>query len=302
MGDSSIVVPPAKTVDAGSERCYFSSMVLFLQHTGLPAVAAAMAFGLLNAPASQAQPPSATAQPISYVASVKPNNAVDARTVTEYLPGGRFTATAVTVRELLRLAYRVQPYQLTGAPAWISTRRYDIEAKAEDKPAPPQQALLRALLKDRFKLVVHNETRDMPVLALVLALSDGKPGPGLTRSAFDCAAYFSGPHGPPEPGRTPNCATRIGVGVLSGKAIPMTQLATSLAPLVSRFTVDKTGLTGGFDGELTWTPEPPPGAAPDSSGPSIFTAIQEQRGLKLVSERGPVDVLVIDHLEQPSEN
>ena len=274
-------------------------------------LAAAIAIGLGNADASQAQSPSAIAQPFSYVASVRLNNAADARGFSEYLPGGRLTATAITVRELLRIAYRIQPYQLVGAPAWISARRYDIAAKVEDSPPPSQQALLRVLLKDRFKLVVHNETRELAIFALVLARSDGKPGPQLTRSAFDCAAYRAGPHAPPEPGRTPNCATRINAGALSGKAIPMTQLATSLAPFVNRFTVDRTGLTGGFDVDLTWTPEPvssniagdqAPGTAPDSSGPSIFTALQEQLGLKLVSERGPVNVLVVDRLEGPSEN
>ena len=94
------------------------------------------------------------------------------------------TATAVTVRELLRLAYRIQPYQLVGATAWSSTRRYDIAAKVEDNPPPSQQALLRVLLKDRFKLAVHNESRELPVFALVLARSDGKLGPQLTRSAW----------------------------------------------------------------------------------------------------------------------
>jgi len=265
--------------------------------------------GLPNAPASPV--PSATAQPISYVASVKPNNAADARTFSEYLPGGRFTATAVTVSQLLRIAYRIQPYQLLGAPAWISTKRFDIAAKVEDSPAPSQQAFLQALLKDRFKPVVHNETRELPAFALVLARSDGKFGPQLTPSAFDCAAYRAGPHGPPQPGRTPDCATRIGAGALSGKAIPMTQLATSLAPLVSRFTVDKTGLTGGFDVELTWTPEPvssniagnaAPDVASNSTGLSIFEALQDQLGLKLVSEKAPVEVLVVDHLEEPSGN
>ena len=264
---------------------------------------------LLRPPASQAQSPS-TPQPISYVASVKPNNAVDARTFSEYSAGGRLTATAVTVGYLLRIAYRIQPYQLVGAPPWISTRRYDIAAKIEDNPAPSQQTLLRALLKDRFKLAVHDETREMPVFALVIARSDGRLGPQLNKSSFDCAAYMAGPHAPPDPGRTPNCATRIGLGSLSGKAIPMTQLAASLAPFVSRFTVDKTGLTGGFDVELTWTPDQPSptsagGAMPDAppnSGTSIFAALQEQHGLKLISEKGPVAVLVVDHLEEPSVN
>jgi uncharacterized protein (TIGR03435 family) len=132
----------------------------------------------------------------------------------------------------------------------------------------------------------------------------------LTPSSFDCAHYLAGPHALPEPGRTPNCGTRIGLGALSGKAIRMSQLATSLAPIVSRITADRTGLTGGFDVELTWTPEQTPpeiaggtasGTAPDT-GPSIFRALQEQLGLKLISEKGPVDVFVVDHVEEPSEN
>jgi uncharacterized protein (TIGR03435 family) len=238
---------------------------------------------------------SASAQSISYVASVKPNNAADPRGFTEYQPGGRFTATAATVRTLLRLAYRVQDYQLVGAPAWFSTKRFDIAAKVEDNPPPSLQIFLQTLLKDRFGLVIHNEIRDLPTFALVLAKSDGKLGPQLIHSAFDCAAYMAAPHGPPEPGRTPNCATRINAGSLSGRSITMTQLATSLAPFVNRFTVDKTGLTGGFDVELTWT-------ADDSSDPGIFTTIQEQLGLKLVPEKGPVNVAVVDRAAEPSEN
>ena len=159
--------------------------------------------------------------------------------------------------------------------------------------------------------MVHNETRELPTFALVLARSDGKLGPQLTKSDFDCAAYLAGAHALPEPGQTPNCGTRVGVGALSGKAIPMSQLAASLAPLLSRFTVDKTGLTGGFYVQLSWTPEQAhpsiPGsgssdAAPDLSGPSIFTALQEQLGLKLVTQKGPVAVLVLEHIEEPSAN
>ena len=242
----------------------------------------------------------AAAQPVSYVASVKPNTAVDARTLTDYSPGGRFTATAVTVRDLLRLAYRVQPYQLTGAPGWIFTRRYDIAAKADDTPAPSQQILLRALLKDRFHLEARSETREVPVFALVPARGDGKLGAQLTQSDFDCAAYLASQHAPPQPGQTPNCGTRIGPGSLSGKAIRMSQLAASLAALVSRFTLDKTGLAGLFDVELQWTPDQ--AAADAADGPSIFRALQEQLALKLVTERGPVEMLVVDRVEEPSAN
>jgi len=248
-----------------------------------------------------------SAQPVPYLASIKPNNSVDARTLSEYQPGGRFSAVAITVAQLLRIAYRIQPYQLAGAPPWIFTRRFDITAKSDGTPPPSQQALLSALLAGRFHLAAHNETREQPVFALVLARKDGKLGPQLMPSAFDCAAWLTGPHAPPEAGRTPNCATRINPGVLSGKAISMARLATSLAPFVGRFTVDKTELTGAFDVELTWTPDDAPVGQPPSldaaePGLSIFIALQQQLGLKLISEKGPVEVLVIDRLEPPSEN
>src|SRR5262249_32462987 len=138
-------------------------------------------------------------------------------------------------------------------------------------------------LKDRFKLAVRNETREQPVLARVVARSDGKLGPQLSKSTFDCAAYFAGPHDPPQPGHTPPCATRINMGALYGKAIPMTQLAASLSPFAGRFTIDKTGLAGGYDVELTWTPDDAANVA--VPGPSLFAALQQQLGLRLVADK-----------------
>jgi len=251
-----------------------------------------LAIGLSNAPEARAQ--------ISYVASVKRNNSAEARTFSEYSPGGRFTATAVTVRGLLRIAYRVQDYQIVGAPAWLSILRYDVVAKADDTP-PPQQAFLQALLTDRFKLAIHNETRESPIFTLVLARSAGRLGPQLIKSDFDCAAYVASPHALPDPARTPPCGMRSNFGALSAKAIAIRQLATSLTPFLNRLTIDKTGLTGRFDVELTWTPDQLP-PAPDAPGLSIFTALQEQLGLKLVSGRGPDKVLILDHVQEPSEN
>jgi uncharacterized protein (TIGR03435 family) len=233
---------------------------------------------------------------ISFVASVKPNTAAEARGFSEYYPGGRFTATAVTVRTLLRSAYRIQDYQLVSAPSWFSTKRYDIAAKAEGTP-PPLQAFLRALLADQFKLAVHNETRELPAFSLVLARGDRRPGGELVKSDFDCDAYARSPHAAPDPALAPACGTRINPGVLWGRAIPLAQLATSLAPFVNRFVFDKTEMGGRFDVKLTWTPDGI--AADDSAGPSIFTALQEQLGLKLVAERGPVEVMVVDHVEEP---
>lgn len=237
------------------------------------------------------------AQTLSYVASVKPNNAIDARSLTEYSPGGRFTAIATTVTSLIRSAYRIQGYQLVGAPGWFSTRRYDILAKADESPAPAQQTLLRALLKDQFNLAVHEETRDMPVFALVLARSDGRPGPKLVKSDFDCDAYRAAPHAAPEPGSAVLCGARSNSGSFSGKAVPISQLAISLGVFAGRFVIDKTGLAGGYDIDLTWTPDQAAGGGAD--GPSLYTALQEQLGLKLVAERGPVNVVVVDRADPP---
>jgi uncharacterized protein (TIGR03435 family) len=254
-------------------------------------ICAAFAAVLLLAVASQAQS-------ISYVASVKENKSVDARGLSEYYPGGRFSATAVTARSLIRTAWRIQDYQLAEAPAWLSTKRYDIAAKAEGTP-PPQQIFLQTLLRDQFKLAFHRETRELPAFALAMSKSDRKPGPQLRQSDFDCGAYLANTHPPPEPGAVSPCSARINRGDLSAKSISMTQFATMLAPLAGRFVVDRTGLTGRFDIELAWTPDD---AAVDGAGPSIYTALQEQLGLKLVSEKASVEVLVVDHVKEPQPN
>lgn len=263
---------------------------------------ALVALSLLAASVIEAQSP-----PISYVASIKPNTSSDPRGLVEYSPGGRFSATAINVVSLLRTAYTIQGIQLVGAPAWFSTERYDIAAKVDDTPPPTLQIFLRTLLADRFSIAVRNETRELPTFDLVMARSDARLGPGLTKSDFDCDAYAAGPHPPPSPGRAaPPCGERINRGALWGSAVTMTQFATSLTPFVSRFTTDRTGLTGRYDMELTWTPEQlPPATAPaagDPTGASIFTAIQEQLGLKLVTAKGPVNVLIVDHAEKPSGN
>jgi uncharacterized protein (TIGR03435 family) len=189
--------------------------------------------------------------------------------------------------------------------------------------------MLRALLADRFKLATHSDTRDLPIYALVLARADGKFGPQLQKAIVECnagpraggnAVRGPGPNGPaqgPPPGSPQggppqadgrvSCGIRVGPGSMSVGGSPMSQFASSLAMWVGRVVVDKTGLSGAYDFNLTWTPDQmpqrPPGApdapAIDPNGPSIFTAVQEQLGLKLDSQRGPVSVLVIDHAEHP---
>ncbi len=242
-------------------------------------------------------------------------------------PGGRFTATNVPLKLLIRQAYQLQDSQIVGGPNWINTDRFDIIAKAPGPlalPAPggspgPFQLMMRALLADRFKLAVHTESRELPIYTLTLARRDGKTGSQLRPAAVDCVAMFAArgrggpPPAPPQPGERPPCGMRLGPGNLSGGGVTMAQLSTTLSQFVQRAVVDRTGLSGNFDIDLTWTPdqlpqgrgEPPPGVQLppiDPNGPSIFTAVQEQLGLKLDSQRGPMDVLVIDRVEQPTED
>ncbi len=191
--------------------------------------------------------------------------------------------------------------------------------------------MLRALIADRFKLVTHTQSRQLPIYALVIARSDKKLGPQMHPSTSDCEAAAgestlkakegkekskegrgSAPAAPRASGQKPPCTTRMAPGRLSGSAMTMAGLAGSLSGAVERTVLDRTGMTGAFDVELTWTPDQMPqrsaGADPskakavkvDPNGPSIFTALREQLGLKLESSKGPVEVLVIDRVERPT--
>jgi len=286
---------------------------------------------------AQAQAPTsggdAAANAVFEVASVKANKSVDNRIGIGFAPGGRFRATNVPLRELIAAAYGTpQPlpaFQISGGPKWIESERFDVVGKAPGDPqpgpdGPPREmfTMLRNLLAERFQLVVHREAKEMPVYALVLARNDGKLGTQLRPAATDCAALMAavrargGPPAPPAPGERMPCGMRMFPGNLSGGSSSMTQLSNVLARFVSRTVIDRTGLTGNYDIDLQWTPdqlpqalargEVPPGApampAIDPNGPSIFTAVQEQLGLKLESTKAPVDVLVIDRVEQPTED
>jgi uncharacterized protein (TIGR03435 family) len=310
--------------------------------------------GALIATVLAQAPPS---DPAFEVASVKPNKSGTSFVNIGNLPGGRFNATNVAPIMLFRQAYQLQPSQIIGAPGWLESERFDIVAKAPADFVPTQMPLLlRSLLADRFKLVAHNETRELPIYVLVKARDDGKLGPQLKPAAVDCAAMIAargrggpppdgrggagefvgrggpgpggaaapsppgGPGGAPGgapfgPGNRPPCAQMVGPATISGGGMTMAQLANVLSMRVNRIVVDRTGLTSGFDLDLSWTPDqlpqglppvPPPGAPPlpaiDPNGPSIFTAVQEQLGLRLESTKGPADVLVIDSIERPTED
>jgi uncharacterized protein (TIGR03435 family) len=261
------------------------------------------------------------------VASIRLNTSGTNQVSMGMQPGGRFTAVNMPLALIIRSAYRLQESQLIGAPDWVSTERYDIIAKGEGEFAPPvpggglgrQQLMLQSLLEERFKLKPRRETRQLPIYALVLAQENRKLGPALTPSAVDCQALAAArkqgvaPPAPPKAGDRPQCGMHMGFGRIAGGA-PMTNLATALSQVVQRSVVESTGLNGNFDFELSWTPDQLPsrpgmpadqpfrmnGVVIDPNGPSIFTAIQEQLGLKLESERAPVVVLVIDHVERPT--
>ena len=285
-------------------------------------IAAVVAAAPATSPWVAAQTPSAA--PRFEVASIKLNKSGPGPMRIGLQPGGRFTATNVPVRDLISLAYgQPQPlanFQIIGGPGWITSDRFDVAAKGEgDVPlgpggAPAISLMLRGLLADRFKLVAHEETRDQPIYALRLDRADGKLGPNLHPATVDCAALRGAnrggpPPGPPPPGQAPPCGIMMGPGRIMSGGMPMENLATTLARLVSRVVVDRTGLTGGYEATLEFTPDQsqlppgglPPGVpAPPVDGPSLFTALKEQLGLKLDSDRAPVRVLVIDSIEQPT--
>jgi uncharacterized protein (TIGR03435 family) len=260
------------------------------------------------------------------VVSVKPNTSGLRPTQLEDPPGGRFVATNAWVKILIQRAYGILENQLIGAPDWTgidSGVRYDINAKLEQEPpaAPPgqlsaQRLALRSLLVDRFKLVVHRETRQVPMYALVLARADGKPGPILTPASGLCLPENAEKRRAAiQAGKASVCGTRVQTGRIQHGGHPLSDFARALSdsPWLGRTVVDRTGLTGNWDFVLTFTPDrlPSPGELSerpasdprpviDPDGPPLFTALQDQLGLKLESIRGPMEVLVVDRVEMPA--
>jgi uncharacterized protein (TIGR03435 family) len=254
------------------------------------------------------------------VASVKANKSGDSNGNLRGLPGGRVQATNMPVRPIITFAYQLAGYQLIGGPTWLTTDRYDLIAKmvdsADTTPAVPganapssMQLALRGLLEERFKLKVHRETQEMDIYALVMARPGGGPGPNLKPTTQDCAAVGAAARrGEPPPAPPPGqvlCGIQSGPGRLRFGGLPAVSLAQAFSGPAGRMVVDRTGLTGSWDFELNYAAESRGGAdaAPaDPNAPSFFTAIQEQLGLKLEPTKGPVDVLVIDSIEKPTED
>ena len=266
-----------------------------------------------------------------FVSSVKRSLETSGRMAMRVEPMGR-TMTGLPLRQLIVQAYGIQPNQLIGGPDWMQSDRWDIQLRAETAVSPPQMNLLvQQMLADRFKLVVHRETREFQIFELRLAGDEGRPGPDLKPAAVDCGPQGRGrgvPAPPPPGGRegspgrgTPSlggCRMMMTMGRFEANGQPLSALATFLSNQLGRPVIDKTGLSSGFDIVLSWTPDNyrpgdgaqnpplPPGIPPpppiDPNGPSLSTALQEQLGLKVESTRGPVEVLVIDSVQHPTEN
>jgi uncharacterized protein (TIGR03435 family) len=246
----------------------------------------------------------APASPTFEVASVKANTSGELGIMIDVQPGARFTAKNSPLLLLIHTAYRVQNDQIVGGPSWLTSDRFDIDAKGDDQsPSNQLPAMLQALLADRFKLQVHHDTKELPVFAAVLARDDGRLGPQLRPTECpDLEIDLKQPR--------PCSNLSTGFTQLAVRGMSLAQFLGYLAPYVNRVVIDRTGLTGRYDVHLEWTPVQPPSpssGAPDTAPidpnrPTMFTAIQEQLGLKLEPTRAPVDVLVIDRVEHPTEN
>jgi len=269
----------------------------------MAAAAAAVAAG--------GQAPPVAARPVFEVASVKPNPADHARGSMGVRPGGRFEAVNATPFLLITFAYDLGADFVDGAPDWTRTERLDVQAKASNPAASSTdlRLMLRSLLADRFGLVTREILQPRPTYALVRARSDGRLGPKLRRVETDCdvfdgqvaAGKVPRPTPPPPTGPVPPCLIRSRLGAVHSGAISMAVLAKVLYQGAERIVIDKTGLAGWYEVELDYRPLSAAVDSPDAVAlPSIFAALEEQLGLKLVSERTPVPTLVIDKINRPT--
>lgn len=259
----------------------------------------------LTAALSQTNP-----RPAFEAASVKPS-APDARgTIIAMPPGGRLEIANMTLKEMIGDAYSVQPYQISSGPAWLDSAHYDISAKAgKEVKRDDVLVMLQSLLADRFHLAIRREIRQLPIYALVLARKDGKPGPKLIESkAGGCTEPDSVNPFAADPAKL--CGNfSLGPDGLTLTSATIGSLAPRLSRLIGRNVIDKTGLTKRYDVDIEWAPDesffmrPPSGDRPaQSDGPSIFTDFRDQLGIAFRPEKGPVEILIIQRAEKPSEN
>jgi uncharacterized protein (TIGR03435 family) len=225
------------------------------------------------------------------VATIKPTApSTGGHTDINYPSGGHFSAFNISLLALMQWTYGIPERQILDAPSWLSSTHYDIEAKSDadtdsrlrsvapDQERELKRRMIQALLAERCRLKLHPETRILPAYDLILAKGGSRLQPSQSN------------------GKTINS----GATHLDGQGLDTTLIAQLLSQIAGRIVVDKTNLPDRYDLKLQWTPDSAP--LTDNSAPSLFTAIQEQLGLKLEPAKEPVPVLVIDHVEQPSPN
>jgi uncharacterized protein (TIGR03435 family) len=275
-------------------------------------------FILLTSSAAICKAQSPAPRPQFDVVSVKPNTGTGRGVQIGSPSPGRFRAENVWLRFLIQNAWNVKDYQIVGGPAWAASDRFNIDATADSKTTREQmRSMIQTMLEDRFQLALHHESKELPVYDLVAAPKGGiriqvsKEGSCVPR------APDSQPPAPPAAGQSPPVfcgSTQWSPQNVSGNSISMQQFTTLLANILQHPVIDKTGFTGTFDVHLNWTPDqrtpgmmapdvpPPVLPSADDQGPTLFTVLEEQLGLKLQPGKGPVDILVIDHAEKPSAN
>ena len=235
------------------------------------------------------------------VASVKPNRSGETRLSVNTEPG-RFVAVNAPLVLLVRLAFAAPEYRLLNLPDWARTERFDILGTTDGPiDLARQRAMLRTLLRERFKLVVREETRELPIYALVLTTPDSLH-PNLRRSSTDCVALAASRTTTPSP-PSPRilCGARGRPGGVSIGGMSMNEVAEQVfSPEAGRLVVDRTGLQGPFDFDLDFARAGAPADSLPTDAVPLVTAIQEQLGLRLEPQRGPVAVVVVDSLERPA--
>ena len=241
------------------------------------------------------------------VVSIKENTSGSGASSIGFQAGGRFEAVNEPLARLIAFAYAtgidLPRTQILGGPAWIDTERFDVHALGDQKASPQDRtAKVRSILSERFHLIVHTEMRDLPLYNLVRLRPSGSLGESLHPSDVDCAAAERDRVQPPaaSPGQVPPCMKGFLGNQLTARGLTIGELATSMiARVVDRPVVDQTRLAGPYDCTVRWAAD----ASSDQNLPtSIFTALEEQLGLKLEPARGSLEVLVIDYVERPSAN
>jgi uncharacterized protein (TIGR03435 family) len=289
--------------------CYFCSTLFAIAIAG-PVASHAQMFPL-DMSASDSKADSQVKLPVYDVSSVKENKSGTGMMSIMSKPDG-FSCTNISLTSLVGVAYGIRQDLISGGPGWATSTGFDVEAKVAPKDVEAFKKLsqrqrnspLQALLEERFHLKAHPETKTLTMYDLVVAKGGPKLKAAVISDANDDAAKGDEMGKLPAGGK-PHGRITIGPGMFQGQSIPMQAIANQMSSIVHYTVVDKTGLKGEFDVDLKWSPDQGGASSGDASGDaaiSIFTAVQEQLGLKLQSTKGPVETIVIDHAEIPTAN